>query len=151
MRKGECRQCGAEDLEVVYVVEGGARYHRQRAWTPERFHICGTCYDRGPTPVTEWGKGRVRWYQIPGRGEQMPPTPCEHCGVTFVRNADPLLRRMTCSATCLTSLTRSRNGNRGSGQACETCGEQITTGRADSRYCSSACRQKAYRRRVSNT
>lgn len=31
--------------------------------------------------------------------------------------------------------------------SCEGCGEAMT-GRADRRYCSSACRQRAYRRRV---
>lgn len=32
-------------------------------------------------------------------------------------------------------------------RSCEGCGEAMT-GRADRRYCSSACRQRAYRRRV---
>lgn len=83
----------------------------------------------------------------------MPPTPCVACGHPVIRNSDPLLKRVTCSFACDSSLSRSRNGregNKGSGQPCETCDEQITTGRADSRYCSSACRQKAYRSRVSN-
>lgn len=149
MRKGQCRACGTEDLELLYVVEGSVKYPKQRRWHPERLTICQGCHDRGPTSVDEWYVSHVRWTRIVGRGEQMPPTPCERCGVTFVRNADPLLRRMTCSAACLTSLTRSRNGNQGSGKPCEMCGETVTTGRADSRYCGPACRQKAYRRRSS--
>ncbi len=135
---------------MVYVVQGGIKYPRERAWTPERFFICQPCHDRGPTPIAEMYAHRVRWFRVPGRGELMPPTLCAHCGLLFVRRADPLLWRMTCSAACLTSLTRTRNGNQGSGKPCEVCGEQITTGRADSRYCGSACRQKAYRQRQSH-
>jgi hypothetical protein len=150
MRKGQCRLCGAEDLEVVYVVEGGIKYPRQRSWTRERFNVCAACHDLGPTPMSEWHTSRVRWYKVTGRGEVMEPTPCAACGLPVIRNADPLLQHVTCSHACTTSLTRIRNGNQGSGQPCQTCGKQITTGRADSRYCSPKCRQKAYRRRVSN-
>lgn len=147
MRKGQCRLCGAEDLEVVYVAEGGIKYPRQRSWTRERINVCAACHDLGPTPMSEWHTSRVRWYKVTGRGEVMEPTPCAACGLHVIRNADPLLQRVTCSHACTTSLTRIRNGNQGSGQPCETCGEQVTTGRADSRYCGSACRQKAYRQR----
>lgn len=83
----------------------------------------------------------------------MRPTPCAACGQPVIRNADPLLKRVTCSMACDSSLSRSRNGrqgNQGSGRPCETCGERITTGRADSRYCSPKCRQKAYRQRIFN-
>lgn len=147
--------CGAEDLEAVYLVDGGIKYPRQRRHYPTRFNICGDCYAAGFTengymyyPGRE--RDRVQWHRVVGRGDLMPAAPCEHCGQLVIRNADPLLKRVTCSPSCLTSLTRSRNGNKGSGQPCETCGEPITTGRADSRYCGSACRQKAYRRRTSN-
>ncbi len=34
---------------------------------------------------------------------------------------------------------------------CETCGTEFTQTRTDSRYCSSKCRQKAYRQRKSET
>lgn len=148
MRKGQCRLCGATDLEVVFLVEGSIKYPRQRRWHPERFTICPDCHGRGPTPASEWYTNHVRWTLMPGRGEQMEPTPCAVCGIHVIRNADPLLKRVTCSHACTTSLTRIRNGNKGSGRPCESCGEPITTGRADSRYCGSACRQKAYRRRA---
>jgi hypothetical protein len=39
---------------------------------------------------------------------------------------------------------RSRNGV----CACEACGESFTPTRSDGRYCSSPCRQRAYRRRT---
>ncbi|MFC5803127.1 hypothetical protein [Streptomyces formicae] len=147
--------CDADDLEVGYLVDGARKYKGQRRFWRERFVICGDCYRAGFTPEGgQWPPGRQRdriyWQDIVGRGEQMPPTPCANCGFQVIRSADPLLKRVTCSAACLTSLTRIRNGNQGSGQPCETCGDQITTGRADSRYCGSACRQKAYRQRKVN-
>lgn len=64
--------------------------------------ICSDCYTAGFDP----GTGRP----LPGRGALMSPTPCAACGLSVVRNADPLLKRVTCSPSCATSLTRSRNG-----------------------------------------
>lgn len=137
----------------AYLVAGARKYGRQ--WSLTQLLICGGCYSRG-APDPETGKSRaaalrekprVRWYALVGRGERKPAAPCEACGREVVRNADPLLKRVTCSRSCSTSLTRSRNGGKGSGQPCGICGTGITTGRADSRYCGAACRQKAYRRR----
>lgn len=36
----------------------------------------------------------------------------------------------------------------GSNRNCETCGEGFVASRSDARYCSSPCRQKAYRART---
>ncbi|MGW5427919.1 hypothetical protein ACWET9_11965 [Streptomyces sp. NPDC004059] len=146
--------CGTEDLDVVHLVDGGIKYPGQRRHYRARFNICSDCYAAGFTdsgsmhpPGRE--RGRVVWHQVVGRGDLMPAAPCAACGQLVIRNDDPLLKRVTCSQSCSTSLTRIRNGNQGSGNPCETCGEPITTGRADSRYCSPACRQKAYRKRQS--
>ena len=49
------------------------------------------------------------------------------------------------SVTANAGTGRSRNGT----YACEACGEAFTPTRSNGRYCSSPCRQKAYRRRVS--
>jgi hypothetical protein len=136
-----------------YLVDG-ARKHGRR-WSGAQLLICGPCYHRGapdpdtgifPPPATREGK-RVYWRQLVGRGELLPPTPCAACGREVVRNGDPLLKRVTCSRACSTSLTRSRNGGKGSGRPCAECGDPLDTGRADVRYCGSACRQRAYRRR----
>jgi hypothetical protein len=137
----------------AYLVNA-TRWKGQSRWGT-REPICEPCYIRGRTdPETNTAPAdsertgdRFQWHPWPtGRGALLPPTPCEGCGLLIVRHGDPLLKRVTCSASCLTSLTRTRNGNQGSGP-CETCGKAITTGRADSRYCGSACRQKAYRAR----
>jgi hypothetical protein len=137
-----------------YLVDGATKYGRK--WWRAQLLICEACYTRGgPDPETGLTRAaslreapRRRWSYLVGRGEQMSPAPCAACGQMVVRASDPLLKRVTCSRACSTSLTRSRNGGKGSGQPCETCGKQITTGRADSRYCGSACRQKAYRQRA---
>lgn len=136
-----------------YLVDGATKYGRK--WYRAQLLICQPCYDRGIDPETGLTRGhdtqqtaRHQWMNLAGRGEVQPPAPCVACGQLVVRNGDPLLKRVTCSRACSTSLTRSRNGGKGNGRPCETCGKPITTGRADSRYCGSACRQKAYRQRA---
>lgn len=137
-----------------YLVDGATKYGRK--WWRAQLLICQPCYTRGgPDPETGFTRSpalreapRYRWSYLVGRGKPMAPAPCAACGQMVVRASDPLLKRVTCSHSCSTSLTRTRNGGKGSGQPCETCGTPITTGRADSRYCGSACRQKAYRRRT---
>jgi hypothetical protein len=53
-----------------------------------------------------------------------------------------------CSERCSAkALRRMRREHRRA--TCETCGETFTPTRSDSRYCSPACRQKAYRERKS--
>jgi hypothetical protein len=154
-----CGVCGTDELAVGYLVDGARQYPGGRRWTRTRLLICADCYAAGFDPENGYEipaareRRRVRWYRLAGRGGQMEPKPCAACGQSVIRNTDPLLKRVTCSLACDSSLSRSRNGkqgNQGSGKPCETCGEPITTGRADSRYCGAACRQKAYRQRVSS-
>ncbi|MEH0551231.1 hypothetical protein [Streptomyces sp. B21-101] len=134
----------------AYLVQGG--HWTRRRWWRAALAICQGCHDgrRGYGNIDHKAL-RVQWHQLVGRGEQQPATPCVACGLLVVRNSDPLLKRVTCSQSCSTSLTRSRNGNQGAAEPCETCGKEITTGRADSRYCSPACRQKAYRQRAKDS
>lgn len=152
--------CGDSFGGPAYLVNA-SRWKGRRYWGTREL-ICEPCYMRGrinpetnlvPLDAERTGD-HFQWHPWPtGRGKLLPPTPCEACGLEIVRHNDPLLKRVTCSASCLTSLSDSRNamrGNKGSAQPCETCGEPITAGRADSRYCGSACRQKAYRRRNSH-
>lgn len=134
----------------AYLVLGG-RWTRRRWWR-EDLLICRGCHDDRRGYWNDDHKALpVQWVRLLGRGEQMSANPCVVCGQMVVRNSDPLLKRVTCSQSCSTSLTRSRNGGKGSGKPCETCGKPITTGRADSRYCDSACRQKAYRQRAKDS
>lgn len=121
-----------------------------------RFLICAGCYGKGcPDPVTGLSRpdaarrtAAARWASLAGRGEVLPPAPCVACGLVVVRRAEKLLDGVTCSRACRTSLTRIRNGGKGSGRPCGACGKPVTAGRADSSYCGPPCRQKAYRRRT---
>ncbi|MFC8408544.1 hypothetical protein ACFUG9_34015 [Streptomyces griseoincarnatus] len=158
MRGDKCAMCGDPFNGPAYLVNA-TRWKGRRRWGTREL-ICEADYLRGrPDPETntvpldvDRTGDHFQWHPRPtGRGDLLPPTPCEGCGLLVVRHGDPLLKRVTCSASCLTSLSDSRNaarGNKGSGKPCETCDQPITTGRADSRYCKPACRQKAYRRRT---
>ncbi|MEV7660131.1 hypothetical protein AB0O39_39045 [Streptomyces anulatus] len=145
---------------TAYLVDGVRRGRRRRGTTRfTRLLICETCYERGsPDPDTGLTRAvsarrtkTAEWWALAGRGPALPPQLClAGCGLTVVRGAEVLMRGVTCSAACRTSLTRTRNGGRGSGRPCGACGTLVTAGRADSAYCGAACRQKAYRRRVAD-
>ncbi|GHF57757.1 hypothetical protein GCM10018783_28920 [Streptomyces griseosporeus] len=142
--------CATEFADQPAYLMQGAQWGRRR-WGRALLLICRDCHDNRRGYCNDDHKALpVRWTGLVGRGKPMPATLCTACGLQVVRNGDPLLRRVTCSPSCSTSLTRSRNGGKGSGAPCETCGEQIVTGRADSRYCSPRCRQKAFRQRQSH-
>ncbi|MFJ4623063.1 hypothetical protein [Streptomyces sp. NPDC088812] len=155
MSPSVCPMCDGEIAGPGFLVDA-FRSKGRRRWGVREL-ICEPCYRTGwltvdGKSVTAAAATRQRpgfvWYALVGRGAEQPAEPCAACGRQVVRNADPLLKRVTCSHSCSTSLTRSRNGGKGSGRPCETCGKAVTTGRADSRYCSPACRQKAYRQRA---
>ncbi|MHA6762059.1 hypothetical protein [Streptacidiphilus sp. PAMC 29251] len=144
----------SEPIEGLLYLVSGSRKHGRR-WSSGQFGICTSCFTTGgPDPKTGLTKlaslreaKDFRWEDLVGRGKPLPAAQCAGCDRLVVRAADPLLKRVTCSRTCSTSLTRTRNGNQGSEDPCQGCGKPITTGRADARFCGSACRQKAYRRR----
>ncbi|MFD8823867.1 hypothetical protein ACFV1C_16085 [Streptomyces sp. NPDC059605] len=158
MREGSrnCVMCTAGLLGgTAYLVDGARRQgRRSRAL---RFLICEACYERGcPDPETGLTREvsarrtkRAEWWSLAGRGEALPPQECvAGCGLVVVRGAETLMKGVTCSRACRTSLTRKRNGGQGSGRPCGACGKPVTAGRADSAYCGGRCRQKAYRRRA---
>ncbi|MFH9201773.1 hypothetical protein ACH4KO_37685 [Streptomyces anulatus] len=141
---------------TAYLVDGVRHGSRRGTTRFTRLLICDACYERGrPDPDTGLTRaasarrtGTVEWWGLAGRGTVLPPQACAAgCGLVVVRGAEVLMRGVTCSRACRTSLTRRRNGGRGSGRPCGACGTPVTAGRADSAYCGAACRQKAYRRR----
>lgn len=79
--------------------------------------------------------------------------PCESCGRTVRNLKSPLTHRryVTCSEECRLKVQKLRESERRALdrlKVCGTCREPFEATRSDARYCSSACRQKAYRRRT---
>lgn len=54
---------------------------------------------------------------------------------------------IACASDAENARRRDERRTRRTGRCCVGCGETFTPPRADGRYCSSACRQKAYRQR----
>jgi hypothetical protein len=78
---------------------------------------------------------------------------CENCARPVHQELNFRSHRRTfCCRTCeatvrIAEQKQQRSDARGTRQ-CETCGETFEPTRADARFCSSPCRQRAYRRRV---
>jgi hypothetical protein len=87
--------------------------------------------------------------------------PCEGCGrpvhhvPSWLRPYAPPPRDALCSHACKgrqqSATARQRRAEaRGATRVCACCGEHFEPARADARYCSTACRMRAYRRRVTD-
>jgi hypothetical protein len=69
--------------------------------------------------------------------EAAKPTRCVDCNVKIL---------FLCRGRCPPCYARYRRKlNRHKQRTCTTCGLEFTTTRTDARFCSNACRQKAYR------
>lgn len=78
------------------------------------------------------------------------PPRCEVCGregpVTHWRNRFAGYC-WACTAAAENALRRERRAASRANRTCQCCGEVFTPTRSDGRYCSGACRQRAYRTR----
>lgn len=100
---------------------------------------CGNCYSSTP------------FLHLAG-GEHEIPTECYSCHRRLVVGGYRANQRwVACSTRCLAALRREDRRDKRSTTTCSTCGETFTPARADARYCSSACRQRAYRQRHTST
>ncbi len=78
---------------------------------------------------------------------------CRGCGVQLrvfngsVMDWDEREKHLVCSRSCRDEGRRAARRRPRSSAACEGCGRQFQQARADARYCSSVCRQRAYRQR----
>jgi hypothetical protein len=78
--------------------------------------------------------------------------PCVTCGRPVFRDRAYVRKYVACCDGCRKAnhnrVRRERRRARArDGKACDVCGESFTATRADAKTCSSACKQKAYRRR----
>ncbi len=74
---------------------------------------------------------------------------CESCGRwTILRNPWAWNRRyIYCCAECRDRVYRAVRKPKANAHSCDVCGVDFTPARSDSRTCSNACRQRAYRTR----
>ena len=82
-----------------------------------------------------------------------PGKPCEHCGRTVHNKSTHRRRSRTfcgerCEEQAASTSARQKRAEARTPRPCQCCGETFEPARADLVYCSPACRQQAYRRRV---
>jgi hypothetical protein len=122
-----CRRALQKE-EVAYV----RRRYDVSVWGIEWSHhlYCESC-------VRGW---HPSWWETRGTA-----APCVTCG-QMIAGSRGREQPRTCSRECGYHRPR-RRAVRHEPRACDVCGETFTPRRADARYCSPACRQRAYRKR----
>ena len=131
-----CGYCGKtlSAEEEVTLCSYGIRW-RQHGASP----VCKACYD---IPRSE---REIQFHIIGFHGLPTVVLPCEACQRRLRLRVDPRRKRIYCSDRCYGRL--SKPAAQRETIPCDICQEMFTPGRADGRYCSGKCRQKAYRQR----
>ena len=77
------------------------------------------------------------------------PLPCEQCGRPVRIPQRYKRERIVCGKACQAVIFNAQSRMRRAlgPRPCAVCGQSFTPKRSDSRYCSVACKQSAYRRR----
>jgi len=82
--------------------------------------------------------------------------PCKGCGRPVydeINRSFTQKQHLSCSQACkhksYAAAVRERRRRRRGTLACEICGKAYQPSRSDSRFCSVACKQRAYRKRIS--
>ena len=143
-RTGEtCGACGRlfETLEPAALcewVDRTARY-RYRSWLVP---VCLGCMVL-PSLARPW---RLRGEVYDCAFKPIIETACDACRRPLRVVLDRRRRHVCCSDRCLQKVKKTERIARRA-FTCATCGAAFQPARTDSRYCSGACRQKAYRAR----
>ena len=135
----------------AYRVEGRRRRvvvmrtGRRRTFTESRFLLCETCWQAAQGTPTGLGPHGVDVFRLYGGWTPTEAKPCEGCGLLVVRGANTRTKHHTCSRSCTAAVSKAkRNTVSRPVTRCQMCREAVE-GRADAAFCSSACRQRAYR------
>jgi hypothetical protein len=147
---------------------------REREWRGRQYgEVCGRCghafeADEIAYLFADWpSRKMVRCADCRGDVKTDEPQPCRGCdrpvavsprfrrygyeGPTFDEQGDLKYTRpkvyVICSERCAGRESRRQRRERHDPEPidCQVCGERMDTTRGDARYCSAACRQKAYR------
>jgi hypothetical protein len=123
LAREDCRWCSTCGRGIA----AAAPVWRQRNWRGRVQVVCEGCRDE---------------YQFFGWS-----APCARCGRTV--HQKNWQQRTVCSESCRLALDRERarleRAESRVGKRCAECDEPFDADRADRRYCSNACRQRAYR------
>jgi hypothetical protein len=149
-----CFSCDAPLTSVVVRLRD--------SWRGELLPFCEPCADARLAPA------RAALVEAMRRGDRMGadeaartttcelPAPCEACGRVVIRQSEWRHRRhVVCSTDCGDAIynqvairaAKDRGPKVRGPRPCAVCGETFVPRRADAITCSSACRQKAYRKR----
>lgn len=137
----QCPICSTEvpaDVPMVAAEVGRRRNRRERFWY-RREPICMPCARSSWNPESPDGKTSALHHGADG-----VTSTCEVCNQLVVLQPDKRRKVVTCSDRC--RLSRYKTKRVPSSVTCDVCGKTFAA-RAGARYCSPACRQKAYRDR----
>jgi hypothetical protein len=136
MRCDRCKHVLAPDAPIWYVALG--YFSKSLGQGKATGRVCRGCAEKH----FYLGKWWQRW---------QPPRPCTQCG-RLVHWPEKRLRpkHFVCSPECARRAYYP-NHRPAVVRACASCGEQFTPKRGDARFCSIACKQRAYRIRSQET
>jgi hypothetical protein len=174
IRQANCPKC-SDDIQPETAPRSSPWMTQAKVHQPRRCVISDRLGVRGdnlksvsrPPPVWRdkvvtgcdfWG--RQKFWVVPVCGECKTkyrydpwndPKPCIGCGRSVYNLWDWKGRYVVCSGACEPAARAKRardlRAKSREGLTCEQCGKSFTPPRNDAKFCSSACRQQAYRNR----
>ena len=138
MQTRTCAGCG-DLIPYDAPAEQAQIYERRRL---RRDILCADCAEY-PTHARKFRERTIFIYL----GDMDEPVNCVTCGLPVILPTDKRRRVAACSDRCRSRYYAAMTRVSVPETPCAECGNP-SGGRADRAYCSNACRQKAYRRRV---
>ncbi len=141
--------------------EGGERERRRRAYAArDDASVCGSCGKSLSATDPIWRQWACNMIVATCRDcksdwRYFDQGDCGGCGRPVHTECDRRYRRHVycskqCERTIYVQVARARQAERRGVRDCSVCGEAFEPARSDSLYCGGPCRQKAYRRRVTD-
>lgn len=107
-------------------------------------HRCATTHDAG-------ADGKENLFMVWGREftDGWERHECRNCALPILLAPSKLRKAAFCSSRCRVAVVRAKQKavQVPVTHKCDGCGNEVVGGRADRKFCSAACRQKAYRNR----